>query len=436
MSALSAWRAATHAAGDAQRRLASIEGVAIERERRERDARDAYYRELRALCGGGSPGSDVRQIELDVPGMPANVELVELMGELRASADVDAVFEVERDALYAPLPDGSRISLGAPAAVIAELPALLARARASRLGRRARDKLAAARLELERELARREEQFEARLKKIYKLALPLDRASFRDAQLARVKPQIVASVNAVMEHSSVHMGTELAQLAESWLSAVTEATTGDQLKAAIANIEEQWPAAAARIADEVRVLVMGGAGGVARDLQADTVSALAAHGLPEEHLRTPQRAPDIEPVQILPSLATPMTFALAGSWLGGLFKSFDGKKTETRDKLDARIAHIREVAAAELLDAEPELHAAVARALAGQLDTAIDAHATWYQQTVADEQASVARDREALGSQLASRDALARAEADVAALLAAHDAEQPAIAAAAIASAS
>jgi hypothetical protein len=433
---LRTWQTARRAVEDARHRLSGLEDAVLLREQREQAAREAYYAELRALCGGGAAGADIRQIELDVPSMPANVELVELMGELRASADFDAVLVVERDALYAPMPDGTKVRLGDPATVIADLPALLARARASRLGRRARDKLASVRRDIERELARSEDGFDARLKKLYKLALPLDQAGFRAAQLARVAPQISASINAVIEHASVHLGTELAQLGQAWLASVTGATSGDQLKAAIAAIEEQWPAAAIRIADEVRVLVTGGAGGVARDLCPEIVSSLAAHGLGGEHLRAPKLAPEVDPVPILPSLTAPATFALGGSWLGGLFKSLDAKKSDTRGKLEARIAHIREVATAELLDAEPKLHAAVSRSLVAQLDTAMTAQQSWYQQAVADEHAAIAHDREALAPQLASREALARAEAEIARLVDALDAEQPAIAAAAVAAAS
>lgn len=433
---LRAWHAARHAVEDARRRLSSIEDLVVIRAQRELAAREAYYAELRALCGGGTAGADIRQIELDVPAMPANVGLVELMGELRASAEVDAVLVVERDALYAPVAGGTKVRLGEAQAVIADLPELLARARASRLGRRARKKLASIRRDVERELARREEQFDARLKKLYKLALPLDKAGFRAAQLARVAPQISASINAVIEHASVHLGTELAQLAESWLAAVTSAASGDQLKSANATIEEQWPPAAKRIADEVRVLVTGGAGGIARDLYPEIVSALAAHGLGDEHLRAPKRAPEVDAVPILPSFVAPATFALGGSWLGGLFKSFEAKKTDTRGKLQTRIAHIREVATAELLDAEPRLHAAVARSLAAQLEIAMEAQQSWHQQAVADEQAAIARDREALAPQLESRDALARAEDEITRLVDALDAEQPAIAAAAVAAAS
>jgi hypothetical protein len=245
-----------------------------------------------------------------------------------------------------------------------------------------------------------------------------------------------ASVNAVMEHAAVHMGTELAQLGSGWLEALTNATSNDALKAAIATIEEQWPVAATRIAEEVRMLVMGGAGGVARDLHVETVSALRPHGLPEEHLKTPKRAPEVAPVQLLPSLVNPSTFTLGGNWLAGLFRSFDARKTDVRDKVQARIERIREVAAAELLDAEPTLTASVMQSLAAQLDTAIELQQAWHQQAMADEEAAIAKDREALLPLVQSRDAVIRAGGELAQLVSNLATEQPAVAAASVAAAS
>jgi hypothetical protein len=184
------------------------------------------------------------------------------------------------------------------------------------------------------------------------------------------------------------------------------------------------------------MLVMGGAGGIARDLYVETVSALRAHGLPEEHLKTPKRAPEVQPVEILPSLANPTTFTLGGNWFAGLFKSFDAKKTELREKVGARIERIREIAVAELLNAEPKLHAAVMQSLAAQLDTAIEHQQIWHQQVVADENEAIAKDREAVAPLVSSRDALISAGAQLAQLVGTLATEQPAVAAAAVAAAS
>ena len=320
--------------------------------------------------------------------------------------------------------------------MIAQLRPLLARARALTLARRARDKLGLVRAELDVELERHETLFRGRISRIDKLGIKADRGTFKRTQLARVRPQILASVNAVMEHASVHMGSELAQLGSSWIGAVAKAQSSDDLKAAIGKIEHEWPTAAKRIAEEVRVLVNGGAGGVARDLYVEAASALRAHGLPEEHLRTPKRAPEIASVTILPSLVTPQTFTLGGNWLSGLFRSFDARKADLREKVHARIEHIKEVAAAEILDTEPKLHASIDQALDTQLDTAIELQLRWHEQAVAKEYEAVAVDRLQLVPLAKSRETIAAAITRVDELTRALEAEQPGAAAAGIAAAS
>lgn len=431
------WRLTQQLVRETQKKLAGIEGFVAARDRRERDAREAYYRDLRLLCGGGEPGKDVREIELTIPsGLPDSVELVELMGELRASADIDAVIVVERDALYAPTPDGERVRLGGIDDTIAELPALLARARSLTLARRAMTKLGAARARVESEINRTESLFRARIQKLGKLALPIDTREFHAAQLRRIRPMLAASINAVMEHAAVHMGSELAQLGSGWHDAIVGASSSDMLKTAVNTIEEQWPAQAKRIAEEVRMLVIGGAGGVARDLYVETVSTLRAHGLPEEHLKVPKRAPEVTPVDILPSLANATTFTLGGNWFTGLFKSFDARKTDVRDKVKARIEHIREVAAAELLDAEPKLHASVTQSLAAQLDTAIELQQSWHAQALSDEHAAIEKERETLAPLAKSRETIVGAGSQLAQLVGTLATEQPAVAAAAVAAAS
>ncbi|HEY5922213.1 MAG TPA: hypothetical protein VIV11_11105 [Kofleriaceae bacterium] len=434
---VASWRVTLKMVDSARHKLAGIEGFVAARDQRERAAREAYYGELRILCGGGPAGKDVRSIELFIPhGLPANVELVELMGALRASADIDAVIVVERDALYAPTPDGDRVELGAVTETLAELPTVLERARSLTLARRALAKLFQARAEVDVEINRAETQFQLRMQRLTKLALPLDIESFRAAQLQRVRPTLIASINAVMEHASVHMGSELAQLGAGWMNAIIGAKHNDDLKAGVAMIEAEWPTSARRIAEEVHVLVMGGAGGVARDLYVETVTALRAYGLPEEHLKTPKRAPDIEPVQILAALSNPTTFTLGGSWFAGLFKSFEARRADIRAKVQARIEHIREVAAAEILDTEPKLHAAVGQALAAQLDAAIEAQRSSHQQTLAAEQTAIAKEREALAPLVKTRDAIVSVGSQLAQLANAVQAERPAVAAAAVAAAS
>ena len=141
------------------------------------------------------------------------------------------------------------------------------------------------------------------------------------------------------------------------------------------------------------MLVAGGVGGVARDLYPEIVAPLREHGLPEQHLGMPKRAPAVGAVPILPSLANPSTAKVGGSWFTGLFKSFDTRRSEVREQVHARVEHLREVAAAELLDAEPKLHAAIGQALAVELGRALDLQREWYTQRLASEHEAVEAER-------------------------------------------
>ena len=437
-SAIESWHARQRKLADARRRLAGVEGFSEQRDERDRNARDHYFAGLRIVASGGTAGQGVREVELELANgvLPEGVELLELTGETRAGADVDAVIVVERDGLYAPVTTGAPVRIGDALEVIPALPQLLARARALTLARRARDKLGLARAEIDLEISRVEAGFTGRLERINELALTVDRESFTQMQLERMRPMISASVNAVMEHASTHMGAELAELGNGWITSIKSASTSDELKVAHAKIEEQWPVQARRIAEEVRVLVTGGAAGVARDLYAETVSPLRAHGLPEEHLKTPRRAPEVPAVAILPALANPATFVLGGNWFTGLFKSFEARKTDIREKVHARVEHIREVAAAEVLDVEPQLHQAINKALGTELALAIDLQIGWHQQALATEAAAIERERGVIGPLSRSRDAIIAAAAQLGDSSEALEAEQPAVAAASVAAAS
>ncbi len=187
----------------------------------------------------------------------------------------DALFVVTRDGENLVLSLEST-KLGSVAEVAPRLPDLLRSARAGKLAQRARDRMHAARAEIDLELSRTELELSRRLEKVENLGVTMDRTRFVAVQLDRVRPSIVASTNAVIEHASVHLGSELAQLGAEWIGAVAKTTNADELKAAVTAIEEQWTASPQRIAGEVRTLVMGGAAGVARDLYPSTVEELAA----------------------------------------------------------------------------------------------------------------------------------------------------------------
>lgn len=435
---LATWRSSAEAVAESRRKLGTIEEYAAQRDQRERAAREKYFAELRAYASGGPAGEGIREVELETPSalLPEGVELVEITGTTRAGVAADAVLLVARDGLYAPAPDGEPRRLGDVAAVLPLLPDLLRRARALILAQRVRDRLQAARAEIDVELSRADAEFARRIARLEGLALPPDRASFALTQIERARPAIMASTNALMEHASVHLGAELSQLAAEWVGAIASSKNADELKAAIAMIEQQWIPVPQRIAGEVKTLVMGGAAGVARDLYPEVVAALRAYGLPEEHLQPLKHAPTIAAVAILPSLANPSAPNVGGSWIGGLFKAFDARKTEVREKVHARCEHLREVAAAEMLDAEPRLHAAIGQALSGKLSRAMEAQRDWHAKALVAEHAAIAEERRQLAPLIESRDTISTRDYQIGRAADALAADVPGIAGAAVAAAS
>jgi hypothetical protein len=383
----------------------------------ERDAA-AYSAAVHALA----TTRDLVELELEVTSdhLDTGVELCEL-GAARAS--FDAVVIVAGGSIRAPggEPIGGYDS-------IAGLGAFAAAARAMKLARRACKTIALAVTALDEQLAHAESSFDARIAALEVHRIP-DAAAFIAEQLALVRPQIVTSVNAVIEHASAHLGAELAAFGEEWIRGIGASATNDALKETIARIETTAAATLQRIADETRTLVVGGGGGSAHDLYPTLVAPLVTRGLPDA-VAARRSAPALPELAVLPRLSSTPIAKLSGQWLGGLFRSFDTRRSAVREKAHAQIEQFRELATAELLDVEPRLHAAIEQALAPELVAACERQAAALASALAAEQAQIAAERLQLAPVVEQR---ARAHAillDLRAELAALEARQPTCAAA------
>jgi hypothetical protein len=282
------------------------------------------------------------------------------------------------------------------AEAVAALPDLVAGARAIRIARRCRDLLGAAAASLDDNLARNEAAFDARLAKLAVLRVT-DPAAFVAEQIARMRPQIVTSVHAVMEHASAHLDSELGQLAAAWEGGLAKATSSDELKAAVSAIDATAVGSLQRIADEVGLLVVGGLGGCARDLYPAVMVA------PIQQVPA-RESPVLRAVTVLPSLRTPTASKLAASWLSGLFQSFEARRAAASERASERVDHLRAVASAEIMDAEPQLYTTLGDALATELAAALDRHHAALDDSIAKEHAAIARDRKKLAPLARLRD--------------------------------
>jgi len=373
--------------------LAGVERELASGTTRARDTHARYVDTLRRLASA----RDVVELELEVASGPLDdgIEICEL-GGLPPSLDV--VLVVEPDVIRAP---GGEV-IGSFDDAITKLAAFATDARAMRLARRARDSIALAVATLDDQITRTEDDFRQRIATLEAKRVA-DPAAFIAAQLARIRPQIVTSVSTVIEHASVHLGSELAALGAEWIGGIANASTSETLKEVVSHIETTATASAQRIADETRRLVLNGASGVAHDLYAELVSALVPLGLPEE-LRASRAAPTLPEIEVMPSLASTSIAKLSGQWLGGLFKSFDSRRTDVREKTHAQIEHLRELATDELLDVEPRLHTAIEQVLAPQLVVACERQHAALAAALTAEYAAIDADRVKLAPTLELRD--------------------------------
>lgn len=361
--------------------------------RAERDAA-TYVDTVRALASS----RNVVEIELEITSgaLAPGVEVCELGG---LSASLDVVLIVEGGMVRAP---GGMVVASTYDNATVMFAAFSSAARAMRLARRARETIALAVASLDDQLTRAEDNFRHRIAKLEANRVP-DPPTFIAAQLARIRPQIVTSVNAVIEHASVHLGAELAAIGAEWIGDIAKSTSSDALKETITRIETTGAATMQRISDETRTLVISGGGGSAHDLYPDLVAALIPLGLPDD-VTARRSAPVLPPVDVLPTLATTSIAKLSGQWLAGLFRSFDSRRTEVREKAHAQIEQLRELATDELLDVEPQLHAAIEQVLAPQLVAACERQSAALEAALAAERAAVAADRVKLAPLVEQRD--------------------------------
>jgi hypothetical protein len=424
---------ADRALAEARTQLSTLDADADAIEADDRLAQQRYTKALQDVAGGGPIGKGVLEVEITLAAspLPAGVEIIELVGASRASAEVDAVLLAQGDKLLAPTRGGHPLSLGDHAHVLAALPVVLAEARALRIARRVETKIKTVLASLADAIERKEATFRQRIAKLQALRLE-DPTAFAAEQLGRMRGEISASVTAVVEHASVHLGSELAQLQQEWIGWIADAPDPDALKAAVTKVEEEWHARPHRIADEVRVLVMGGLGGSARDIYPKAVDALAQYGLPDEHARI-KAVPALPPVTLFPVLTKEAAKLEKASWFAGLFRSFDTRRAEIREKVHDRVERMRELAASELLDAEPRLHHAIGTALAGLLETAMDHQQAWLDGALAAERAAIDKDRETIEPLRSVHDAVRTETYRLAEMLAQLERREPAIAVAAAA---
>jgi len=371
-----------------------------------------------AVAAGDDARRVVEAAELELASADVRAkQLRASYGELlRRLARADGVRELVIEVAEGPLPEGVELVTGEREDADLVLPAreagvklvqlaeLAAQAREVALARKAREAITAAAKAMDDKLARAEDDFRARLAKLEAMRIG-DVEGFVRAVTARLGPKLVAGIHAALEAAQAQLGAELTKLQQEWLGSIAGAPDSEELGDVVERIDLSAPNVTQQIADGVRLVVENGVNSTANELYPDILAAMKPHGLPEQRNRHIVTAT----VELLPSLGG-AEGKQGGTLkkLAGLFKGFDSKKSDARERAEARIEHFREVASAELLDGEPRLHAALASAIGGELTVLAALQQKWLEDALEKERAAVARERESLTQVAAARDAAYR----------------------------
>ena len=379
------------------RALSWLRGLVVRR--RQLPAGEPFVTRLRELASGTVPGVVEIVLRVATSPLPRDIEVVELGDDAIDTSELDAVLVVE----------GTRTSIGELPQTIAALPKLLEIARALRVARSALEETTRIVAEVDAEDRAAAADFAGRVADLEDLRVE-DPDGFARTQIERIGAQIVPSVTAVMEHAAAHLGADVAELGREWLTAIERVSTNSELSDAVAKINETSAASVRRIAEDARLLVMGGVGGCVRDLYPAIAAPLRKHGLSEQLTAARSPMPPLPQVPVLRKLASPsaMNVGSAG-WFGALFRSLDSRRTDIRDKVEHQVARLEQVAVAEMRDAEPRLREAIEAALADELAAALERQRTWLESAIAAEHAEFALRREAVAARTARVDTARRA---------------------------
>ncbi|HEU5056786.1 MAG TPA: hypothetical protein VFU21_09670 [Kofleriaceae bacterium] len=425
---LAAEASAAEQVGYVRAELASLEREAEEMRGRAQKLDATFVNRLRAAVSGG--GGSVATVELTVVGGPLP-EGVEVVDPARAG-ETDALLTVSgEEVILSPADrDMAPRRLGDFRQALAALPFLLESERALALGRRARYRIVVGADTLERAIERAEAGFRARIERLEALRMGA-REPFIARQLERMRPLVTERIHMTLEQATVHLGMEVERLGAGWARAISQAESGDDLRAAADAIDKGSPADLQGLAKEVRLLVAIGLNGATHDLFPELVAELRKLGLPPEVASPPKlELPPPEAVEVCPSLAAGLADRVLGSaqWLSALFRSLDARRSDALERIEQRRHRLRDVAMSELLNSEPQLASALSAALGLALAAALDRYDQWVEAALQNEHEAIARDRDALSPLMQVREGARRDDARLADLMAQLEAELPALA--------
>jgi hypothetical protein len=394
------------------------------------ESRRRFAETVRSLADARGRGASVERLFIEVAGgpLPADVVVLELPPTAGADslehAGVDACLVVggvsaavlEVPLVRAALSERQRVyftgdpatgdkhaglrPLGGVAPACAALGSLLAGERALRLGRLAADTLRRGRRTLDDQLERSEKDFADRIARL-ELQRIADPEAYVALRAERVRPLVVERVHQLMEQATVEVAAEIERLAGGWTARLQAAQTTDELRSAAAAIDEESAAAVQSARLDGRRLLALGIAGSAHDLYPMLLA-----DLPERAATAAEPVP--APLEVLPDDSDAGTkLGPAAPWLRSLFRSTEKTRAAVLERLGERMVKLKQVTAADVLDAEPRLVHALAEPLIAGLRAAVDRHGRKLEQALAAEREEILQERARLEPVARARDTAA-----------------------------
>lgn len=309
--------------------------------------------------------------------------------------------------------------LGGFAAAASALVQLATIERALAVGARAAAALASGSAALDAAITGTETEFLARLDRLeaLRIASPDDHVA---AALARARPSVVALGHRRIRDALDQLDHAITELGAAWSARLGEASSGEALRAAAAQIDEGSPAALQAAQATAHRTLVDGLTEHARAHYRELVGELR-RGTPRNDAEPPWLTVDVE----IAELTSSTSLGAIAPRLTSLFRSLDAIKASAAAQLEQRVARLRQLASANVLDAEPRLEPAVTGTIAIALRGEIERHAAWLDAELARERIAIDAERAQLAGLATARDTARSDERELVTALEAAAAELP-----------
>lgn len=301
-------------------------------------------------------------------------------------------------------------------AAAASLARLATIERALAVGRRAVAVLAAGSAALERVVAGAETAFRVRIDHLEALRIA-DPDDHTATALARVRQTVVEHAHRLIRRALDQLDDAIARYGDQWSARLRDAASTEALRAAAAQLDDESPAA-----------LQAAQATVQRALVDDLTEHARAHyrDLVGDLRRGSAAVPPWLTVEVpLGDMTSGTKLGAVAPRLSSLFRSVDALKADALAQLEQRIAKLRQVATANLRDAEPRLEPAVTGALAVALRAEVERHGAWLEAELARERLAIDAERAQIALLAIARDTARTDLRELTTALDALDAELP-----------